>query len=149
MWAIHFVSAWQQSNSLRYRSVDYVKKNKEGSDVTEIDTSVVDYVTDWAHCWCVCVYAYVPVEQSSRCGVLCVGEMLGKVGSGTCTKERQSGCRDSSCTQTNAQYYRNTVCSDSREQFFVSSHHRKRQANITNIEKMKIDFLKKSNANLT
>jgi hypothetical protein len=82
---------------------NYVKTNEEGSDVTEIDRSVVDYITDWVqlggkHCWRVltpmCLWT-----RSSRCGVLYAGEMRGKVGSGTYTKERQGGCRDSSCAK--------------------------------------------------
>jgi hypothetical protein len=74
-----------------------MKKNQEGSDVTEVDGSGDDDVLqDEAWVWLgasstgVDFDAYVSVDQElTMCGVLCRGEMCGVVGSGSCVEEGQ------------------------------------------------------------
>jgi hypothetical protein len=79
-----------------------VKKNEEGSDVTEIDRSGADdgvQAEDWvrlgASTTSVNFDAYVSVDlELVTCGVLCVEEMCAELGSGSCVEEVQGGGSD-------------------------------------------------------
>jgi hypothetical protein len=77
-----------------------VKKNQEGSDVTEVDRNGEDDVTqdeDWIQLGASTIgmdfEAYMSVDQElTTCGVLCMEEICGVVGSGSCVEEGLGDC---------------------------------------------------------
>jgi hypothetical protein len=94
---IHYiVLAWQQVTQSIIQNCfvkcGHMKKNQEGSDVTEVNESGEDDVTqdeDWVRLGAstagVNFDAYVSVDQElATCGLLCMEEMCGVVGSGSC-----------------------------------------------------------------
>jgi hypothetical protein len=96
LWALHFiVLACQQvtQSTILTCSVKcgHMKKNEEGSGMTEIDRSGEDDGTQdeyWVQLGAstpgVNFDAYVPIDQElATCGVLCVEEMCGEMGSGS------------------------------------------------------------------
>jgi hypothetical protein len=94
--SIHFtVLAWQQvTQSTNQNSVlkcRHVKKNQEGSDVMEDDIMQDEgWIRLGTSTAGMAFGAYVSVDQElSMCGVLCMEEMCGVVGSGCYVEEVQ------------------------------------------------------------
>jgi hypothetical protein len=95
---------------------------KEVSDVMEVHRSGEDDVTqydDWvkleASMASVDFDAYVPVDQKlATCGVLCMEEMCGVVGSGSCVEEGQGD-------DDKAVFYRSSSCVGVNESIHVCS----------------------------
>jgi hypothetical protein len=152
---IHFiVSAWQQVTQSTIQNCflkcGHVKKNQEGSEVTEVDGSGEDDVTqdeDWV--WLgastagVDLDACVSVDQElATCGVLCMEEMCGVVGSGSCVEEGQGdgggggGGDDDEAESEPVPSFREALYVFESVRAFMYAHNitKRDQVNIVNIE---------------
>jgi hypothetical protein len=145
-----------------------MKKNQERSDVTEVDGSGEDAITqDEAWVWLGASTAgvdfdtYVSVDKElTTCGVLCMEEMCGVVGSGSCMEEGQG---DGGGDDDEAEFHGSTSCVSVNA--FMYAHVTKiDQVNIVNTERLlfslkwkgatkqmriNVFFLKRSDANST
>jgi hypothetical protein len=147
--AIHFtVLAWQQVTQSTIQNCfvkcGHVKKNEQGSDVTEIDGSGEDDGTkdeDWVRLGA-CIAgvnfdAYVSVDQElATCGVLCVEEMCGELGSGSCVEEVQGGGDEAEPEPVPS--FKEALHGFESMRAFMCAHDitERNQANIVNIESL-------------
>jgi hypothetical protein len=150
---IHFiVLAWQQVAQSTFQNCSvksgHEEKNEEGSDVTEVGGSGNGDITqdeDWfwlgASTAVLDFDAYVSVDQElAMCDVLCIEEMGGVVGSGSCVDDDDGG----GGVQTIAEFYRSTSCVESIRAFMYAHDITKRdQVNIVNIERLLFSLKRK------
>jgi hypothetical protein len=136
-----------------------VKKNEEGSGMMEIDGSGEDDGTqdeDWV--WLgattagVNFNASLSVDQElTTCGVLCVEEMFGELGSGSCKEEVQGGGVEDDYEEAEPEpvpsFMEAPHAFESMRTFMYDHNNTERdQANIVNIESLLFDLKRKGAA---
>jgi hypothetical protein len=158
---IHFiVLAWQQVTQSTIQNCfvtcGHVKKNQDGSDMTEVDGSGEDDITrdeDWvqqrASTTGMDFDAYMSVDQElTTCGVLCMEGMCGVVGSESCVEEGEGDGGDDEAESEPVLSFMEALHAFESMRALMYAHNitKRDQANIVNIEMLLVRLKRKGAA---